>query len=318
MICYYGGGIKCCHCATDPCCNKTGTFVCAVMTEHDFNCIVNTVSSNHTDGEKCHTSVFEGSKAGQSPSLGFDVEFIAGNVSFPGKTFPGTLAYVTESAFGGGVKAVCLVGNVRQTIVKDGDPAIPCSFLGEICSPCVNRTVITGLAGNGDREGAKPGKVGCKCRPGTCLIACGAVTNFADYLTGGGEGCILGGGNLCLLRGKSVKGGKICQLCKVLNKATPKWRKQQTVCLTKKGFHAEVKSSVKVEKTKQSVCFQLTKIRLCCLTTSFEPAGSIPVAYNGKQYALAPANENTAGYCPGEPVFMCSPKVYGVMIAKVI
>lgn len=51
-------------------------------------------------------------------------------------------------------------------------------------------------------------------------------------------------------------------------------------------------------------------MRLCCLTTIFDPTGYIPVAYDGCKYALAPAIEVTAGYKSGEPVFMKIPKGY--------
>lgn len=65
-----------------------------------------------------------------------------------------------------------------------------CSCLGETCKALVDRCRITGEAGNAEYNSCKAGKVGVKCRSGTCLIACGVVTNLADYLYGGGEGCV--------------------------------------------------------------------------------------------------------------------------------
>ncbi len=70
------------------------------MTEHDLNWLVCTVSSHHVDGEKCHTTVFNGPEAGVESTLGVDVVLEAGNISFSVNTFTGMATYNTESCFG--------------------------------------------------------------------------------------------------------------------------------------------------------------------------------------------------------------------------
>ncbi len=51
-------------------------------------------------------------------------------------------------------------------------------------------------------------------------------------------------------------------------------------------------------------------MRVWVLTTSFDPAGYIAVAYNGNKPTFAHTIENTAGYKSGEPVSMCCPGGY--------
>lgn len=92
----------------------------------------------------------------------------------------------------------------------------------------------------------------------------------------------------------------------VLSKGT-----RSTFCLSKKGLPADVYPPVKAEVVAVSNLCKLTKIRLCCLTTSLDPAGPITLAYNGCNYALATAIEYTAGYKSGEPVLICIHCGYG-------
>lgn len=165
--------------------------------------------------------------------------------------------------------------------------AITCSCLGETCKASLEGCVITGEAGNLEYTSCESGKVGVLCRCGACLIACGAATNLADYLYGGGEGCILGGCYLALFRGTLIKGPKICKN-KCIDKHTACCCNKQltqrgtvTLCLSKKGFPTDSYPSKKAEKVAESGDKKFTKIRLCCLTTTFMTTGPITVAYNG-------------------------------------
>ncbi len=75
-------------------------------------------------------------------------------------------------------------------------------------------------------------------------------------------------------------------------------------------MHTEAKSEKKASITNESGKKSAAKIRVRVLTTLFDPAGYITVAYNGNKPTFAHAIENTAGYKPGEPVFICKPGGY--------
>lgn len=85
---------------------------------------------------------------------------------------------------------------------------------------------------------------------------------------------------------------------------------QITSCLPKKGLHTNAKSEKKASVTNELGKKAAAKIRVRVLTTLFDPAGYIAVAYNGNKPTFAHAIENTAGYKPGEPVLICIPRGY--------
>ncbi len=176
--------------------------------EYDPNRSANIALLNYADGEKRYILAPLGLKAGDTVTVGVEVDIKPGN-ALPLRSIPlGTFVHNIEMKPGKGGQLVRSAGGYAQLMAKEGDYAtikLPSNEVRMVPQVCY---ATVGQVGNIDYENVSSGKAGRSRWLGKAPKVRGVAMNPVDHPHGGGEGRSKGGNHPSSPWGTPAKGFK--------------------------------------------------------------------------------------------------------------